>query len=132
MASTYHELLVYQKALAAADEISAILKRPTFVKDRVLADQLRKSSVRIVSDIPEGFEQKTDRHFAKYLYDAKGGCSEIRSQLTLAERSRHISEDEHKRLSESYSEVSRMLAGLIGHLEQSDWKHRRKQSATDD
>ena len=124
MATTLDELLVYQKAMAVAGEILAIVKRPSFSKDLELARQLRKGAARVPSDISEGFEQKTDRHFAKYLYDAKGGASELRTQVHLAEKGGHISASERERLSVRYTEIIKMLVGLIAHLERSGWTDR--------
>jgi len=79
------ELQVYQRALMAADAISAILRRPCFLGDRPIRDQLSESSSRIPSHIAEGFGQKTDRHFAHYLYVARGSCNEVRAHLTVAQ-----------------------------------------------
>src|SRR5215475_14554131 len=64
---TLDDLLVYQKALAAAHAVSAIIDRPTFAKDYRLREQLSASSSRVPALIAEGFELKTDRHFAHYL-----------------------------------------------------------------
>ena len=58
------ELLVYQKALDAADAVSAILKRPDLQRDFRLRDQLEGSSEAVPSLIAEGFPQSTDRYFA--------------------------------------------------------------------
>jgi four helix bundle protein len=65
MAKTVDELQVYQKAMAAAGEILALLDRPAFQRDLQLRSQLNAASIRVPSDISEGFEQKTDGHFAK-------------------------------------------------------------------
>jgi len=43
-AKCVEELLIYRKALAAAHEVSAILKRPCFQRDPRLHDQLSASS----------------------------------------------------------------------------------------
>jgi hypothetical protein len=41
------DLLVYRKAVEAADEVSALLRRPAFSKDFELKDQLSRSSGRV-------------------------------------------------------------------------------------
>ena len=120
------ELQVYQKALqAAAHAVSAILERPAFQRDRELGGQLNRASVRVVSDISEGFEQKTDRHFARYLYDSRGGTREIRTQLEVALGRRHVTADEKERLSGRYEEIAKMLSGLIDYLTREDRQNRR-------
>lgn len=85
-----------------------------------------RASVRVVSDIAEGFEQKTDRHFARYLYDARGGAAEIRAQLAIAQRRGSVTTAECERLSTLYVEVGRMLSGLISYLETEGREHRWK------
>jgi four helix bundle protein len=123
MAKTVEELLVYQKALAAAQELWRVIEVPAF-RDPDLKGQLNRASVRVVSDISEGFEQKTDRHFARYLYDSKGGTREIRTQLIIAASRRYIAEEDTKRVGDMYVEIGRMLSGLIRRLERDDWKDR--------
>jgi four helix bundle protein len=125
MAKDVEELLVYQKAMSAATEISAIISRPSFRHDPRLRDQLGSSSERAASAIAEGFEQSTDRHFAQYLYRSRGSTRELRSQLVHARDRRHISETERSVISERYAEIARMLTGLIRHLEKENRKHRR-------
>jgi len=119
------ELQVYQKALAAADAVSEILERPSFANDMRLREQLSASSSRVPALVAEGYEQKTDRHFAHYLYLARGGAKESRAQLIVAVRRRHLVQTECDALSERYLEISRMLSGLIQHLEREDRPHRQ-------
>jgi four helix bundle protein len=124
VAKTVEELLVYQKALAAAREVSVLLDRPAFQRDRDLGGQMNRASIRVASDISEGFEQKTDRHFAKYLYDSRGGTREIRTQLRIAVSRKYIAEGDERRVGAMYTEIGKMLSGLICHLERDDWKSR--------
>jgi len=121
---TLDELLVYQKALAAAHAVSAILDRPAFAKDSRLREQLSSSSSRVPALIAEGFELKTDRHFAHYLYLARGSAKESCTHRTVAERRRHLHTAECESLCELYAEIARMSTGLIQHLEREDREHR--------
>jgi four helix bundle protein len=100
---TLDELLVYRKALTAAHAVSAIIDRPMFAKDLRLREQLSASSSRVPALIAEGFEQKTDRHFAHYLYLARGSSKESRTHLAVAERRRHLDNAECEDLCERYA-----------------------------
>ena len=131
MAKRVEELLVYQKALEASDEISDLLKSGSFAKDLRLRGQIGASSERVVSVISEGFEQKTDRHFASYLYTARGSSAETRTQLRVAERRGYVSTQKRLALDAKYEEIKKMLTGLIRHLEQENRKHRGP-TATDE
>ncbi len=126
MAKNVHELQVFQRACLAADELFAVIRATPLGRDRDLSAQLNRASVRVVSDIAEGFEQKTDRHFARYLYDARGGAAEIRAQLAIAQRRGSVTTAECERLSTLYVEVGRMLSGLISYLETEGREHRWK------
>ena len=119
------ELLVFDKAVAAAAAISAILDRWSVNQDMRLREQISSASERVVSSISEGFEMSTDRHFAQYLYRAKGSSREIRSQLVVARQRRHVTESEVAAISDKYEEIAKMLTGLIRHLEAEGRKHRR-------
>jgi four helix bundle protein len=118
------ELLVYQKSLALADEISVLLRRDSFKADLKLRDQLGASSERVPSLISEGFGQKTDRHFASYLYGARGSSKETRTHLHVASTRRHITGKERDDLQARYNEVEKMLTGLIKHLIREDRRQR--------
>ena len=124
MARTVEELLVYQKAVAAGRRINALLTRAGLVGDLELKSQISRCAIRVPSDVAEGFEQKTDRSFAKYLYDARGSAQELRTQLQIAADRNHIGEDECLEYRELYAEVARMLSGLIRHLEKEDLRMR--------
>ncbi len=123
--SSLEELLVYQKALEAADAISAIIARPAFAKDLKLRDQLGASSSRVAALIAEGFEQKTDRHFAHYLYLARGSAKETKAHLIVAWGRKYLEKSEADSLCGRYDEIGRMATGLIQHLERDNRQHRR-------
>ena len=72
VAKSVEELLVYQKALAACDEVSALAERSNLCKDFELRQQLNSAAGSIPANIAEGFGQQTDRQFARYLYFARG------------------------------------------------------------
>jgi len=124
MVQSVQELLVYQKAVAAADAISSILKRPEFARDFKLRDQLASSSGRVVADIREGFGQSTDRKFAQFLSDARGSSAETQAHLTLAQGRDLITEAEREDISSRFDEIQPMLTGLGKHLRREDRRDR--------
>jgi four helix bundle protein len=94
------------------------------VADQRLRDQIRDASDSMLSNIAEGFEQPTDRAFARYLYISKGSTAELRTRLYRARNRRYITEDEYKSRKALANEVGRMLTGLIKYLLKSDRKRR--------
>ena len=101
-----------------------LLKRDSFKRDFKLLDQLGTSSAAVPSLISEGFGQKTDRHFAAYLYRARGSSEETRTHLHVATTRGHITTTERDGLQSRYNEVEKMLTGLIKHLEREDRRQR--------
>ena len=100
-AKNLDDVLAYRKAEAAADEVSAILKRPVFGKDLELKDQLSRSSGRVGPLIAEGFGQNTDRQMADYFGRARGSALES---------------------------ISKMLTPWINYLQRCNWKSRWRAS----
>src|SRR5262249_21906810 len=117
IARSLEELQVYQKALAAADAVSVILKKPCFQRDPRLRGQLGASSGGVAALIAEGFGQSTDRFFAQFLYRARGESKETRAHLQVAYGRDYLSQNEVSALCDRYDEIERMSRGLIRHLE---------------
>ena len=124
-AKNLHEIQVYRKAMAAADSVSALLKRPGFSKDLELRSQLSTSSSRVGPLIAEGYGQLTDRHFAVYLGRARGSVQETIGHLEKAANEGFIARAQHDDLADKYDHIGRMLTRWIRHLQESDWKDRR-------
>lgn len=123
-AKNLEDVLVYRKAVMAADAVSAILKRPVFGKDLELKDQLSRSSGRVGPLIAEGFGQNTDRQMADYYGRARGSALESRGHLAKAAGKEFISEDECAGIGSKYTEISKMLTPWINYLQRCNWKSR--------
>jgi four helix bundle protein len=123
-AKNLDDVLVYRKALAAADEVSAMLERPVFRKDLELKDQLSRSSGRVGPLIAEGFGQNTDRQMADYYGRARGSALESRGHLAKAAGKRFISQAESADIGNKYVEISKMLTPWINYLQRCSWKSR--------
>jgi len=123
-AKCIEEFQVYQKALRAADEISAILKRPCFQRDLRLRDQLGSSSDAVPALMSDGFGQSTDRFFAQFPSRSRGESKETRTHLTVSKGRDYVSFEEWTKLCDDYNEIEMMLTGLIRHLQRDDRRQR--------
>jgi four helix bundle protein len=130
------DLKLWQRAMEFSRAINAIIDRQGLVRDRKLREQLLDASDSVVSNIAEGFEQSTDRSFAKYLYISKASAAEARTRLKLALDRQHITEEHFATCNSLGEEVARMATGLIKHLMKSDRRARglgqARRSSTDD
>ena len=124
VAKTLEELLVFQRAEQMWDAVNAILQAPRLRQDLRLHAQLSDASDSVVSNISEGFEQPTDRAFAKYLFIAKSSASEVRTRVRLARKKGYISAEKSENAAELATEVIRMCTGLSKYLVRSNRKDR--------
>jgi four helix bundle protein len=124
MARKVDELPVYQKVTELGIAINAILDRPGVRKDWKLRNQISDAMDSATANIEEGFEQGTDRAFAKYLSTSKGSIGEIIGHLRRARRKGHLTAADLDRLIPATEEIGRMLGGFIKYLRECDWKER--------
>ena len=68
--------------------------------------------------------QDTDRHFASYLFRARGSSKEIRNQLRVARTRGHITESERVKTSDRYEEIERMLTSFAHYILRSNRRRR--------
>lgn len=113
---TFEEIVAWQKARVLNKEIYLISISGPLSKDFGLRDQMRRSSVSVMSNIAEGFERRGNKEFARYLTIAKGSCAELISQLYVAMDVGFISDQEFKRLHEMAINTSRLIQGFKSYL----------------
>ncbi len=124
MAKKLEELTVYQKASELWAAVIALLDRAAFRRNRKLHDQIADAADSVTSNISEGFEQSTDRAFARYLYIAKGSAAEVCTRLRQAHRKGCLTAAELARCLAMGDRLARMIASFIRYLERSDFKDR--------
>jgi len=96
--------------------MSQILKTGPFSRDYRLRDQIRRSAISTMSNIPEGFDSKPQALFISYLGRARVSIGEIRCQLYIALDLEHITELQFRDLEENARDCNRQLFGFIKYL----------------
>ena len=124
MAKQVEELKVWQRAREFWVAVNAILERPGVRARPKLQEQIKDATDSVISNIAEGFEQPTDRAFARYLYISKASTAEVRTRLLLACDRGYITDREFAACNELGDEVARMTTGLIKYLVKSDRRDR--------
>lgn len=115
--SRFEELPVWKDARNLTKEVYRITNTGDFSKDYRLKDQVRSSSVSMMSNIAEGFESQTTKQFIRYLYIAKGSCGEFRSQLYVSLDVGYLNEATANKLIAEAESISKQFSGLINYLE---------------
>jgi four helix bundle protein len=95
-------------------------KHGEFARDFSLKDQIRRAAQSVTSNIAEGFERGGNREFIQFLSDAKGSRGEVRDQLYTALDENYVTQAEFDRLYAMATETSRLIAGFIKYLQQSE------------
>ena len=113
---SFEEITSWQKSRVFTKQIYQITEATKCTKDIDFVRQIRRASLSITSNIAEGFERNTDKEFIYFLYIAKASAGEVRSQLYLAFDLEYITKNEIDSLSESISEISKLLSGFIKYL----------------
>lgn len=76
----FEDLLIWKNAMDLCVNIYELAKS---IKDFSLKDQIQRAAVSVPSNIAEGFDRGTNKEFIRFLYIAKGSCSEVRTQLII-------------------------------------------------
>ena len=119
---SFEEIEAWQKARSLSKEIFELTNIGTFSRDFGLRDQINRASGSIMDNIAEGFERSGTKEFIQFLAIAKGSAGEVRSQLYRALDRNHLTNDHYNILSESTSQISKMINGFITYLRDSNLK----------
>ena len=112
----FEDLIVYKNAIEIVKEIYQLTKEDNFKKDFALCDQIRRSSISIVSNIAEGFERGSNKDFAHFLYIAKGSASEVRAQINIAYELGYVNIEKYENNYKKIVELSKQLSHFISYL----------------
>lgn len=103
---------VRKKSVQLAKDIYTICKNnPQIKNDYGIRDQLQRSVVSIASNIAEWNDRETDKEFIRFLYIARGSCSELKTQLFIIEDL--LDKKTHNELLEKLIEIHKMLNKFI-------------------
>jgi four helix bundle protein len=77
----FEDLRVWQEGMRLTTKIYRVLNA---CRDYGLRGQMQRAAVSIPSNVAGGYERNTNKDFIRFLYIAKGSCSELRTQTYLA------------------------------------------------
>ena len=114
----FEDIKAWQKARQLNIDVYKVTNKDLFSKDFALRDQIRRSSISVLSNIAEGFERESKQEFIRFLSIAKASCGELRAQLYIAYDLKYISKEEFEPLLGSALDVSKMLGGFMTYLKE--------------
>jgi len=92
----YRDLLAWKEARRLVSDIYRVTQGLT-MKDRSLADQMRRAAVSVPSNIAEGDARGANRDSLRFLLIARGSLAELETQTLLCFDLGYIGE--HRRMS---------------------------------
>jgi len=112
----YEELIVWQRAMEAAESVYFLVKK--LPKDEVfsLSYQMRRAAVSIPSNIAEGQARNSTKEFLQFLAIAKGSRAELETQLLLCVKVGYLTNEDISEVMNLLQEVGKMLAVLAKKL----------------
>jgi four helix bundle protein len=109
------KLDVYQKAKAFCILITKAISSGNF--DRTTNDQLRRASFSIMLNIAEGSSRFSNKDRRNFMVIARGSAFESAAILEYLYELSEIEKEEYIKYISDLEEISRMLFGLIQHLD---------------
>lgn len=110
----FEDIIAWQKAQNLAVSIYSLFGN---IDDYGFRNQICRATVSISNNIAEGFDRISDKEFRRYLFIAKGSCSEVKSMLYLSQKLKMIDNKTTDSLIEKCNEISKIIRGLINYLE---------------
>jgi four helix bundle protein len=111
----FENLEIWQEARRLTNSIYKITKNKNFSNDSSLCNQIRQSSLSIMSNIAEGYEQGKTQELSQSLSAAKGSCATVQSQLYIALDQGYIDDVECTELINKFRNLSAAIHKSITH-----------------
>ena len=112
MIRTHRDLIAWQKGMALIRPAYLAARVATAQRDFSFANQIRRASVSVVTNIAEGFERGGRKEFHQFLSVAKGSAAEVRTLIRVAADLGYLTSEESAGALRQSEEVGRLLGGL--------------------
>ncbi|MDE6340796.1 MAG: four helix bundle protein [Muribaculaceae bacterium] len=108
----FKDLRVWRHSMAICKDIYKILRLLPIEERFALADQIRRSTISVPSNIAEGQRRGSDKEFLHFLSISSGSLAELMTQLTLCVDLEYVPESDMTPILNELEEIDKMLNGL--------------------
>jgi four helix bundle protein len=109
----FEDLEVFRRAYRVSLEVHRISLTFPQIEQRVLADQMRRSSKGICANLAEGYGRRRSKpDYRRFVQMALGSAEEMRVWLRYAHDLGYIDAQQWQGWRDEYQRISRMLQGL--------------------
>ncbi len=112
----FEDIEGWKKGRELTQMIYGYVRRPEFLKDFGLRDQITRASVSIMNNVAEGFDGGSDAEFIRFLTYAQRSATEVMSCLYAALDNEYISDHDFQIAYSTAQDARRIIGGLIKYL----------------
>jgi four helix bundle protein len=116
----FEDIDAWKKARILSAQVHLLTAEGKCSRDYGFVRQIRDAARSVMSNIAEGFERDGTKEFCNFVSVAKGSAGEVRSQLYSGLDVGYFTQADFDKLYALVTEVSRMLAGLMQYLRNTD------------
>jgi four helix bundle protein len=113
---TFEDLKVWQKGIELTTLVYRITQNFPLEEKYALANQLRKASVSVPSNIAEGYGRRTSSEFKRFLSISLGSVYEVQTQLRIGYELNLLPLEKFTQAKDLSSEIDRMIYAIIKKL----------------
>jgi four helix bundle protein len=121
----FHDFESFKACRAFVKAIGLTLRKAKFSPDRILATQMQRASISVLSNFAEGFEREGNTEFIQFLSVSKGSVGELRAQLIYSLDLGLLEDQPFNELDALGESATRLLGGLIRYLGKSEKRGRK-------
>jgi len=117
-ASTYKDLIAWQKSILLVTDVYALTK--TFPADERfgIISQLNRAVISIPSNIAEGWGRELSKNYLQFLRISRGSLMEAETIILISKNLNYVSEKDFTEINRKIEEVGKILTGLIKSIQQ--------------
>ena len=112
----FEDLDCWKEARNLTSKTYRIAKKMAVKKDFKLAGQLTGASLSIMNNIAEGFGNKSNAEFLRFLIYSRRSCCEVQNCLYVAMDQQYLNNIEFQKFYDHASNVRKLIDGLIPYL----------------
>ena len=112
----FEDIEGWQAARELTRQVYAVAQSGEFSKDYGLRDQITRAAGSTMHNIAEGFDGGSNAEFIKFLRYSQRSCSEVQSQLYVAQDQGYFSRDEFDAIYAQAELTHAKVGGFIRYL----------------
>ncbi|MDE6632779.1 MAG: four helix bundle protein [Muribaculaceae bacterium] len=113
LTSDFKDLRIWKQSMDIVSDIYMLLDNLPNFERYALADQIRRSSVSVPSNIAEGQRRNSNKDFIRFLSISRGSLAELETQLLLCIRLSYLEESSVRDILIRMKAVDKMIVSLI-------------------